>query len=121
METEQCGGKRIVPSIRKPAYRGTLPPANQEYVLSVIDDIELLKNNDLKVNEFASVLKEAKDVDIEIGVWLEMPQPLLEDVGLPRRGRPGFTWDSHVNVGFLMGYTTDERKLLIDQIMRSVI
>lgn len=48
----------------------------------------------------------------EIGLWLEVVKPLTEAVGIPWRGR--YPWDWHNDVGFLVGYTPDERKLLID-------
>ncbi len=49
----------------------------------------------------------------EIGLWLEVVKPLTEAVGILWRGR--FPWDWHNNVGFLVGYTKEERVLLIDE------
>ena len=43
--------------------------------------------------------------DIEIGGWLEIVQPMCETAGIQWRGRPGFSWDWHANVGFTVGYT----------------
>lgn len=50
----------------------------------------------------------------EAGIWFEIPKQLVEDAGLEWRGREGYTWDWFNDVGFLMGYTTDERMILID-------
>ena len=47
------------------------------------------------------------------GLWLETVQPLVEAVGLPWRGR--YPWDWHAHCGFLVGYTPEERMLLIDE------
>ena len=49
----------------------------------------------------------------EIGIWFEVVEPLVEDCGLTWRGR--FPWDWHNDVGFLVGYDIEERKLLIDK------
>jgi hypothetical protein len=50
--------------------------------------------------------------EYEIGGWWEIPQPLAEKAGLKWRGR--FPWDWHVNVGFSLGYTPEERMKLVD-------
>jgi hypothetical protein len=39
----------------------------------------------------------------EIGAWLEVVRPLVEKAGLAWRGRPGFDWDWHADVGFTVG------------------
>ncbi|MDR2375562.1 MAG: hypothetical protein LBD96_03890 [Treponema sp.] len=51
----------------------------------------------------------------EIGVWLEIMEPLVKDCGLAWRGR--FPWDWHSHVGFSVGYTPEERERLIDRLM----
>jgi hypothetical protein len=51
----------------------------------------------------------------EIGVWLEIVEPLVKDCGLAWRGR--FPWDWHSHVGFSVGYTPRERERLIDRLM----
>jgi hypothetical protein len=50
--------------------------------------------------------------EYEVGAWWEIPQPLAEKAGFKWRGR--FPWDWHVNVGFSVGYTPEERKKLVD-------
>lgn len=65
---------------------------------------------------FLNLLKDNKD--FEIGLWFECPKCLVENAGLLWRGREGFDWDPHTHVDMLVGYTTEERKLLIDEAMR---
>ena len=55
----------------------------------------------------------------ELGLWLEIVEPLVTAIGLPWRGRPGWKWDWHVVPGFSMAYEPDQRKMLIDECMRA--
>ena len=52
----------------------------------------------------------------EFGLWFEMSRPLNEAAGLPWRPKhdPSWDWDWYINPGFLMAYTHDERKAIID-------
>ena len=61
--------------------------------------------------EYQKLVKEYEDLS-ELGLWLEVVQPLTEDTGIPWRGRWG--WDWHNDVGFLIGYEPEHRKRLID-------
>lgn len=74
----------------------------------------LLQYDALIRPEFTSILKSQPDGRFETGIWLEMAQPLVEKAGLTWRGRPGFAWDWHADVGFTIGYSPDERRKLID-------
>lgn len=65
---------------------------------------------------YQSLLKNL-DSSHEIGAWFEVVQPQVEKAGLPWRGRPGFPWDWHAQVGFSIGYTPRERELLADVLM----
>ncbi len=58
-----------------------------------------------------------KGCEHEIGAWFEIVQPLVEKVGLPWRGREGYSWDWFAHVGMLIGYMPKERELLIDGYM----
>jgi len=62
-----------------------------------------------------SLLKSKLDTRQEVGIWIEIVQPLVEKAGLPWRGR--FPWDWHADVGFSIGYTPSERELLADVLM----
>lgn len=54
---------------------------------------------------------------IEVGGWFEIVQELCEAAGIPWRGREGFSWDWHADVGFSVGYTPQERCRLTDAYM----
>lgn len=70
--------------------------------------------------EFYNYLKpQVENGFTEVGLWFEIPAQLVEKAGLKWRGREGFTWDWFNEVGFLVGYTLEERKLLIDTAMES--
>ena len=66
-------------------------------------------------DDFLCVLNGIDRKKSEIGLWLEIVQPLVEAVGIKWRGRKGFSWDWHVNPGFLIAYTKEQKKLLIDK------
>jgi hypothetical protein len=76
----------------------------------------LLQYDALINDNFTSVLKRL-DGRQEIGIWLEMVQPLVERAGLPWRGRPGYAWDWHADISFPIGYTPSEREKLTDIFM----
>ncbi|WMJ85845.1 hypothetical protein [Anaerocolumna sp. MB42-C2] len=67
--------------------------------------------------EFVDLLKKPSNRKHEIGAWFEVVQPMVEKAGLKWRGRPGFAWDWHADVGFLIGYTPKEREILSDTFM----
>lgn len=67
--------------------------------------------------EYINILKDCK-AKTELGVWIECSKVLIEAVGLKWRGREGLVWDWHSCVDMTVGYTTDERRLIIDEIMR---
>lgn len=49
----------------------------------------------------------------EAGLWFEVVEPLCRDCGIEWHGR--FPWDWHNDVGFLIGYTPEQRRILIDK------
>lgn len=67
--------------------------------------------------EFVALTKDCK-AETEIGIWIEMSRPLIEAAGLQWRGREGLEWDWHSGVDMTVGYTIEERKKIIDEIMR---
>lgn len=67
--------------------------------------------------EYVDILKDCK-AETELGVWIECSRVLIEAAGIKWRGREGYEWDWHSCVDMTVGYTTDERKLIIDEIMR---
>lgn len=65
---------------------------------------------------YTDMLKALDPEQFELGVWFEVVQPLVEQVGLTWRGR--FPWDWHVHCGFSMGYTRQQREKLLDELYR---
>ena len=61
---------------------------------------------------FLELMKSGANRQNEIGVWLEIVEPLCRAAGIPWRGR--FPWDWHADVGFSVGYTPADREKLID-------
>lgn len=52
---------------------------------------------------------------IEVGLWFEIVQEMVERVGLKWRGREGYSWDYFNHVAMPIAYTDSEKKLLIDE------
>lgn len=78
----------------------------------------LLQYDAMLRGDFKELFRRETDESTEFGVWIEIVRPLAEAVEIPWRGRPGFDWDWYVNPGFLMAYPQEQRKLLIDELMR---
>lgn len=72
----------------------------------------LLQYDALIDEKYIDLLNNYKE-NTEIGLWFEVVQPLTEAVGIKWKGR--FPWDWHNDVGFLVGYTPEEREKLIDE------
>lgn len=72
----------------------------------------LLQYDALIDKKYIELINEYKD-NTEIGLWFEVVEPLCEASGLEWKGR--FPWDWHNDVGFLVGYTPQEREKLIDE------
>ena len=64
---------------------------------------------------YVDFLKRNMPPEHEVGIWFEVVQPLVEKAGLQWRGC--FSWDWHVNVGFSIGYSPNERERLVDAFM----
>ena len=78
----------------------------------------LLQYDALVTDKFVDIFRREADENMEIGLWFECVKQLVDAAGLPWRGDPDVTWNWHVVPGFLLGYTQEERKLLIDEAMR---
>ncbi|MFI4913140.1 MAG: hypothetical protein ACIAQZ_15885 [Sedimentisphaeraceae bacterium JB056] len=88
----------------------------------VIEQLKIVQANNLPATwlfqydafinpEFVSIFDNAGS-DQEIGLWLEIVQPMVEKAGLKWRGRWG--WDWFPDVGFTVGYDKQQREKLID-------
>ncbi|MCQ2462003.1 MAG: hypothetical protein MJ177_01200 [Clostridia bacterium] len=75
----------------------------------------LLQYDALIKGEYIDIIEKYRDIT-EVGLWLEIVQPLAEDSGIEWLGR--YPWDWHNDVGFTVGYDTDERKMLVDTAFR---
>ena len=106
--------------------RGENQAHDIEYMLEPVrEQIKLAKEYNVPVTfllqydalidpRFLEIIKAEDPEIVEVGAWFETPKQLVEAAGLKWRGREGFTWDWYNEVGFLIGYTPDERKILID-------
>lgn len=72
----------------------------------------LLQYDALIDEEFLCLMKSEENKSNEIGVWLEIVEPMCKAAGITWRGR--FPWDWHADVGFSVGYTLEERERLVD-------
>lgn len=108
--------------------RGTEPRQPMDLLHPVEEQLKLMKTHgltgtflmqyDALINpDFVSLLSKYSH-DIEIGGWLEIVKPMCDAAGIPWRGRPGYSWDWHANVGFSVGYTKQERVALADVFMK---
>ena len=77
----------------------------------------LLQYDTMLSEEFVNLFKKEKDEKMELGIWIEMAKPLVEKIGVEWRGRKDWTWDYHVNPGFLPAYTKEQKEKIIDEIM----
>ena len=102
--------------------RGMEPRREVDLLTPVAEQMKLAKKHKLPVtwlvqydamidSRFVDLLKERQAED-EVGIWLEFVQPLVEKAGIKWRGR--FPWDWHVNAGFSVGYSVEERKRMVD-------
>lgn len=106
--------------------RGVEPRFEIDLLEPVRQQLELLEKHKLKgtfllqydalINpDFVNLFNNR--TNIEIGLWLEIVEPLCKEIGLKWRGREGFSWDWHAHVGFSVGYTRLERMAIVDEIM----
>lgn len=78
----------------------------------------LLEYDALIDERYTRLLKAKANKKSEVGGWFEIVKQLCDKAGLPWRGREGYTWDWHCHCGFSVGYTKQERRLLIDTYMK---
>lgn len=101
------------------------PGRNIDLVEPVREQLRVMRENNLKGTfliqydalldkRFVDLIKENLDI-AEVGLWLEIVQPLVEKCGEEWHGR--YPWDWYNDVGFLIGYEPDVRKKIIDVAM----
>lgn len=70
--------------------------------------------------EYLALVRPEKDnPNVEFGFWFELCRAFVERCGMTWRGRPGWEWDWYIDPGFLMAYTQEERRRLVDEGMRA--
>lgn len=106
--------------------RAVEPRCEMDLVTPVVEEIRLnkkygfentflLQYDTMCSEKFVNLFLKEKDEHMELGVWIEMAKPLVESIGVEWKGR--WEWDWHVNPGFLMAYTKEQKEKLIDAIM----
>ena len=107
--------------------RGVEPRRSIDLIQPVKEQLELMKKYgltgtflmqyDALIDSDFTRLLSRYSRGIEIGGWLEIVQPMCDAAGIPWRGRSGYSWDWHSNVGFTVGYSKEERLALADVFM----
>ncbi len=75
----------------------------------------LIQYDTLLDDEYCDMLQHTTNEKVDIGIWLEIVQPLVEKAGIEWKGM--YTWDWHAHCGFSVGYTLEEREKMIDVFM----
>ena len=103
--------------------RGIEPRAEMDLLQPICEQIALAEKYNFKTTfliqydalcdeKFVEVLKKLNPTQFELGVWYEIVEPQVKKAKLSWRGR--FPWDWHAHCGFSVGYTKEEREILID-------
>lgn len=74
----------------------------------------LIQYDALTFPEYQELMPSLDKSRYEIGVWFEIHKPLAEDCGIEWRGER--EWDGHVQFGFPMGYSKEERAKMVDKL-----
>ncbi|MCE5198906.1 MAG: hypothetical protein ABFD54_14690 [Armatimonadota bacterium] len=117
----------ISPRIVNPIFfiRGVEPREQIDLLEPIVNAVELLNKHNLPATfllqydalqngEFLKLINKL-DIRPDIGIWLEIVQPLAEKAGLEWRGR--WSWDYESHVDMLVGYAPDKRREMIDIFM----
>lgn len=83
-----------------------------------MDNTFLLEYDAICNESYQKLFREEATEKTEIGLWLEIVEPLTTACNMPYRTKMGLKWDYHIIPGFLMGYTPKERETLADEAMR---
>ena len=76
-----------------------------------------LKYDALMHPTYQELLLTEADANDEIGAWWEISEPLCKRAGVSFRGQESEVFDERVNSAYSVGYTVEERKLLVDAYM----
>ncbi len=107
---------------RDPNYKTTLFNVTERELDLVnefdIDNTFLLQYDALTDERYVKLFKEKATDKTELGLWLEIVEPLTTACGLPYRSENGWKWDWHIIPGLPMGYIPEEREMLLKEAMR---
>ncbi len=107
---------------REPNYKETLFDVTKRE-LELVNEFEientfLLQYDVLTDERYVKLFKENATDKTELGLWLEIVEPLTSACGLPYKSENGWKWDWHIIPGLPMGYVPEERKMLLNEAMR---
>lgn len=74
----------------------------------------LIQYDALTFPEYEKLMPSLDKNRYEIGVWFEIHKPLAEDCGIEWKGER--EWDGHVQFGFPMGYSKENRAKMVDKL-----
>ncbi len=83
-----------------------------------IENTFLLQYDAFCDERFVQLFKTQANAKTELGVWLEIVEPMTTACGLPYNSQNGWKWDWHIIPGLPMGYTPKQREWLVDETMR---
>ncbi len=83
-----------------------------------IENTFLLQYDALCDERYVKLFKENTNDKTELGIWLEIVEPMTSACGLPYESEHNWKWDWHIIPGLPMGYNPEERRLLVDETMR---
>lgn len=77
-----------------------------------------LKHDALIDPQYQQLIRDFVDPYDELAVWWEITEELCQRAGVTYKGANSDIFDNRVSSGYSIGYTHDERKLLLDAYMR---
>ena len=77
----------------------------------------LLEYDAMVRNEYRRIIEENAGRNSEIGLWLEIVGELALDAAVEWRSERGRSWDHYACPGFIISYSSEEKKKLIDTAM----
>ena len=78
----------------------------------------LLQYDAIHKSPYRELFLRERDESIEIGIWFEISRSIVEKVGLKWRGSEEHDYEWHSDIGYLEGYSTEEREMLVDEAFR---
>ncbi len=83
-----------------------------------IENTFLLQYDVLYDERYVNLFKENITDKTELGLWLEIVEPLTSDCDMTYESENGWKWDWHIIPGLPMGYEPKDRAVLLTQAMK---